>query len=285
MKTDEYFYEFFRTHPAELLRLSGQKVSGPVHFESVTVKQRKRQEKRLDGLLTRSDGQPDRLIFAEFQGYLDRAIYWRALRSVAMYHEYLPGESKTPVLVMVIFLEKDHDPDFDLLTFNPPHQLLRIYLPEALERLEGNLGPLVVFKPLFAKDPEELLQQGPEWVQVIRDLKYPEKDRTFLIEALMYAMVQRFPTRDAKEFMSMFVLTPLEETVTVKNIIARSRAEGQAQGIAQGVAQGVAQGERIGQIHLLQQLLGRPITPHEELMPQSIEALDALVKQLKAEIH
>lgn len=86
-----------------MLRLSGQKVSGPVHFESVTVKQRERQEKRLDGLLTRTDGQPDRLIISEFQGYLDKSIYWQALRSVAMYHEYLPGESQTPVLVKLIF--------------------------------------------------------------------------------------------------------------------------------------------------------------------------------------
>lgn len=63
-----------------------------------------------------------------------------------------------------------------MLTFNPPHQLLRIYLPEALVRLEGKLGPLVVFKPLFAKAPGELQQLGPEWVREMEDLKYPEKD-------------------------------------------------------------------------------------------------------------
>lgn len=97
----------------------------------------------------------------------------------------------------------------------------------------------------------------------------------------MYAILQRFPTRDAKELMNMFVLTPLEETVTVKNIVATCVA----QAVALATAQTTEQGECTGQIHLLQQLLGRPITPKEELTPQSIEALDEWVKQLKAEIH
>lgn len=273
MKTDEYFYEFFRSHPGELLRLVGLELSGPWHFESVTVKQRKRQEKRLDGLLTRADGQPERLIFAEFQGYLDKSIYWRALRSVAMYHEYLASASQTPVMVVLIFLDSEHDPGFDVLSFNLPHQLMRVNLPEALERLEGSLGPLVVFKPLFAKDPDELRERGPAWVQTIQDLNYSQEDRTFLMEALLYAMVQRFPTRDAKEFMNMFVLTPLEETVTVKNIVKESEARG------------VAQGERIGQILLLQRMLGLPISPKEALMARDIESLDAMVRELEAQLH
>lgn len=277
MKTDEYFYEFFRSHPGELLRLVGLELSGPWHFESVTVKQRERQEKRLDGLLTRADGQPERLIFAEFQGYLDKSIYWRALRSVAMYHEYLASASQTPVMVVLIFLDSEHDPGFDVLSFNLPHQLMRVNLPEALERLEGSLGPLVVFKPLFAKDPDELRERGPAWVQTIQDLNYSQEDRTFLMEALLYAMVQRFPTRDAKEFMNMFVLTPLEETVTVKNIVKESEAR--------GLALGVAQGERIGQILLLQRMLGLPISPKEALMARDIPSLDAMVKELEAQLH
>lgn len=93
----------------------------------------------------------------------------------------------------------------------------------------------------------------------------------------MYAMVQRFPTRDAKEFMNMFVLTPLEETVTVKNIVAKSTVQAEARGEARG--------ERIGQIQLLQRMLHQPVNPKEDLTTRSLEALDALVKQLKAQIH
>lgn len=78
----------------------------------------------------------------------------------------------------------------------------------------------------------------------------------------MYAMVQRFPTRDAKEFMNMFVLTPLEETVTVKNIVAKSTLEAEARG------------ERIGQIHL-QHLEAQIDSPPEA--PSPANALEPIL--------
>lgn len=276
METDELFYEFFCHHPSSLLRLLELPTEGQWHFQSVTVKQRKRHEKRLDGVLTRVDGTPDRRIFAEFQGYPDKAIYWRAMRSVSMYHEHHPDEPLLPMWVLILFLDESFDPGFPVLQFLPPHRLVTLFLPEALERLGAQSGPLAVFKPLFLKDDAELRAQAPSFRREIEALNFPPNEHKFLMEALVYAIHQRLPTLSEKELMHMVQLTPLRKTVAGQDLLLEGRLEGEARG------------ERVGQIRLLRQLLQMPelsARTLKSLRALPLETLDAQIAELRAKLR
>ncbi len=71
----------------------------------------------------------------------------------------------------------------------------------------------------------------------------------------------------------MLNLTPLEETTAVKEIIQISEEKGREAG------------KVIGQIHLAQRLMGKPLTPIEKLNEQSIDELNAILDMLEPELN
>ena len=70
----------------------------------------------------------------------------------------------------------------------------------------------------------------------------------------------------------MIELTPLEETVAVKQLID------------QGLQKGMEKGQYIGQIQLIQRLLKRPQTPNESLAILDVEELGAMLAKLETEL-
>ena len=97
----------------------------------------------------------------------------------------------------------------------------------------------------------------------------------------------------------MLHLTPLEQTVAVRQLMKRSLAQGLEQGLTKGVKQGLTQGvkqgltkgvkqgreegELIGKIQFAQRLLKRPLTPKSQLFRRSRSELKQLLKQLEAQ--
>lgn len=68
----------------------------------------------------------------------------------------------------------------------------------------------------------------------------------------------------------MIQLTPLEETVAVKELIQK------------GMEKGMKKGQLIGQIQLLQRLLKRPETPDETLTGLGLKELQTMLEKLEA---
>jgi len=94
----------------------------------------------------------------------------------------------------------------------------------------------------------------------------------------------------------MLQLTPLEETVAGKQLIAIGREQGIKQGVEQGIKQGVeqgikqgvakglkqgmARGELMGEIRMCQRILHLPVSSRETLMSLSMDRLRALHAEL-----
>jgi len=276
MKTDEFFYTIFKKQPHLLFDLAGIPRLDDYAFESVAVKHL---EKRLDGVLRprRGDGPT---VFVEFQGYPDRAIYWRSFRQVATWYEQNPDD-RSRFLLLLVFLDPSLDPGPPPTLPVPDDALVRVHLPEELRRLRRGDGevsrtPLVVLEPLVVETLDELRRRSELWCAVLNDLKLSAEDRTFWLERLEYAVVQRFPSLTLQEIRTMLQLTPLEETVAGKQLIAIGRE----QGIKQGVEQGMARGELMGEIRMCQRILHLPVSSRETLMSLSMDRLRALHAEL-----
>ena len=86
----------------------------------------------------------------------------------------------------------------------------------------------------------------------------------------------------------MIELTPLEETVAVKQLIDQGLQKGMEKGIEKGMekgmAKGMAKGQFIGQIQLIQLLLKRPQTPTESLVVLDVEELRDMLAKLETEL-
>ncbi len=270
MKTDAFFHTIFKRDPALLLELVGLPTEDEYDFESVEVKQT---HKRIDGLLRARHGRGPN-IFVEFQAYKDPAIYWRTYREVSVWYEQ-NAKSRVPGVVVILFLDRSLDPGPpDVLV---PAKLIRAYLPECLARLRARAGgerpsPLVVFEPLVLQSDKALPMQAERWVRTLEDLNLSEKDRTFWLEQLEYAVVQRFPSLTLEEIRAMLQLTPLEETVAGKQLIAI------------GMDKGLRKGELVGEIRTYQRILRLPVTPRDDLIEQPEGKLRRLLSDLQARL-
>ena len=98
------------------------------------------------------------------------------------------------------------------------------------------------------------------------------KNRTFWLEQLEYAVVQRFPSLTLEEIRAMLQLTPLEETVAGKQLIAI------------GMDKGLQKGELVGEIRTYQKILHLPVTPRQDLIEQPVAHLRRLLSELKARL-
>ncbi|MCP4757140.1 MAG: DUF2887 domain-containing protein, partial [Proteobacteria bacterium] len=256
MKTDELFYELFRVDPRSLFELVQLRLEGEYVFESITVKTTR---KRFDGFFKRKDGEGPNG-FLEVQGYMDKTIYWRSFRETCTWYEQ--SGSKTPFVMIILFLDEKYDPGDCMLDCVPPCQLIRCNLADCLDFIGEQAGALSVLKPLTLSEEKELPEVVPKWKTNIRSLQLSEQKIETLIDLLIYAILQRFPKMGREEIDKMLELTPLEETTAVKEIIQITREEGREEGIDTG--------ELIGKIHMAQRLLGKPITPREKFIDQGV---------------
>ena len=263
MKTDEWFYEVFRRFPDQLLRLAGIRAEGRWRMESVTVKTT---EKRIDAMLFRLD-EPGMLVFAEFQGWSDRAIYWRLFREIATWYESRP-EGDRPFVAVVLFLDASLDPGDPWLQPVPPNRLLKLTVAEGLEALGDDLGPLVIFRPLVVPDLVTAKEEAPRWMETLARLNLPRADATFLVEHLVYGLIRRFKELSLEEVAAMIQLAPLHETRAGRDLITIGEKRGEAKGV------------RMGKIQALEALLGLPETPIEVLKKENPEALDRRFNEL-----
>ena len=60
---------------------------------------------------------------------------------------------------------------------------------------------------------------------------------------------------------------------------------GMEKGMEQGIEQGIEKGELMGQIRLYQQLLGQPEQPRDQVVSQTMEALQSQLSQLQQRFH
>ncbi len=299
MKTDNLFYELFRLQPRSLLELAKLDLQGRYEFESVTLKST---EKRLDGLFRRVDGTGPNL-FLEVQGYDDPAIYWRLLREISTWYEQ--GGNSQPFVAIVLFLEPKYDPGRP--DWIASERLLVLNLESSLKALCHQASRLTVLKPLVTPK-RQILKQASRWQAELQSLQLPKKQERQLIELLEYAILQRLPNLTLEEIERMLHLTPLEQTVAVRQLMAKSLqqgldqgltkgvkqglakgvkqglAKGVKQGLAKGVKQGLEQGELIGKIQLAQRILKRQVTSKPQLFRRSLSDLKQLLTELESQL-
>ncbi len=130
----------------------------------------------------------------------------------------------------------------------------------------------MVLETLVLKHDEGLVEQAAAWRRTLEGLNLSRKDRRFWLELLEYALVQRFPKLTLEEARAMLQLTPLEETVAGKQLIAM------------GMKKGVQKGEIIGEIRTYQRILGIPETPRNALTDKSLRERRRMLSDLKAQL-
>ena len=90
----------------------------------------------------------------------------------------------------------------------------------------------------------------------------------FWLEQLEYALLQRFPTLTLQEIQQMLQMTPLEETVAGKELMAI----------------GLKKGEIIGEIRTCQRVLRLPVSSRQTLLEMAIDQLRALHEKLNEKL-
>ena len=248
-------------------------------MESVTVKTT---EKRIDAMLFRLD-EPGVLVFAEFQGWSDPAIYWRLFREIATWYESRP-EGVPPFVAVVLFLDASQDSGDPWLQPVSPNRLVRLTVAETLEALGDDPGPLVIFRPLVVPDLATAKREAPRWMETLARLKLPEAEATFLVEHLVAILIRRFKELSLEEATAMIQLAPLHETRAGRELIAigekRGEKIGEQRGEKIGEKRGEKRGIRMGKIQALEALLGLPETPIEVLKKEEPEALERRFNEL-----
>ncbi len=175
-------------------------------------------------------------------------------------------------MAIVLFLDEKYDPGNCKLACVPPCKFIRCNLKDCLDSIGEKPGALSVLKPFIFSEEDKLPEAVQEWQTDIRSLELSEQKMKSLMDLLIYAILQRFPAMGRKELDKMLNLIPLEETTAVKEIIQLSKDEGREEG------------ELIGQIHLAQRLMRKPLTPREKLVEQSIDELSAILDMLEPEL-
>ncbi len=229
MRSDALFYELFQTAPQTFFELLQITPPCPYRFESLTVKSA---EKRIDGILEPEvDGET--IYFLEIQAYFENTIYWRTLRETATYFEQRPHLWDNEWQAVVLFLKQTHNPGFRTLSglaFGPSPRLIAVDLIELLPRLDETSLTLNVLRPLIVDHETEVRDNVLTWATSIRQatgLNEPAKRR--LIAILAQFIEQKFKALTYKELSQMLELTPLEETISGREILHDDRVKMLAQ--------------------------------------------------------
>lgn len=219
MKSDKLFYEYFQVAPYALFELLQITPGCAYRFESPVIKAI---ERRLDGIL-----EPEVLghprYFIEVQGYHDKGIYWRTLHEISGYHTQHPEIHGQPWQAVILFLDKAYDPgvgQLGTLSDNPMPWLVSHVLPELLKQVTNPSPVLNVLQPLITLDEEEVRQNVNSWVREIRQSAELSRDIQERLSALLIQfIVEKFSRLNYWEIEKMLQLTPLEETVTGRQLM------------------------------------------------------------------
>jgi len=245
MKTDKELYRLFASRPDFLFECAGIKVSGTYEMKSVTFKEF---ERRSDGLLEPlSNKEP--VYIAEFQAYEDKTVYHRLIMEMAAYGKEYPEREVRGILV---FTTSELDPK------TQPWQgmsksgdgLKIVYLDDFLDKLKDKhpSHPLVaVFSPLQIEDIDILRENAKQWRQDIEQGGLHGKAKENFVAVFTRWMQERFSNLTYEEVVSMFAeITPLEDTVSYKEIFAKGEKEGKFEGKLEGKLEGKFEGKLEG---------------------------------------
>ncbi|MFM7204144.1 MAG: DUF2887 domain-containing protein [Myxococcota bacterium] len=273
MKTDTYFYEFFRRYPEVLFKFAQLPYEGRWCFESVTIKST---EKRIDGFLARQDQTSPHFVITELQGYREEGFYWRFFREIATWFEQNPKE-KRPYVALVVFLKRSHDVRNRRLNPKKPDRFIRVYLSEVLEALQDEPGPWMVLEPLALRSRKRLQARAPVWRERLKTLPRSEDELNVLRDMLTLSLLERFKNLSRKEIEAMFQLTPLEETRAGRELREEARNEGRTEGRTEGRNEGLLEGQRKLLTLVLQGRFGAlPAAIQRQLELQDATRLEAL---------
>lgn len=253
MKTDKELYKLFASEPELLFECAGIKISGSYEMKSVTFKEF---EQRSDGFLE-PDSDKEPVYIAEFQAYKDDAIYHRVIMEMAAYGKIHPGKD---VRGIIVFTTSKFDPEtmpWHELSKSDKNLLNIVYLDDFLDKLEQQEPdhPLVaVFKPWRIEDTEILRKNAKTWYKNIEKSKLDKDARENFYSVFIRWMQERFKNLKYEEILNMFVeMTPLEETVSYKEIFAKGMADGKTLGKTEGKTEGRYEtiGEELERLRLL----------------------------------
>jgi len=255
MKTDKELYRLFAARPDYLFECAGIKVTAAYKMKSVTFKEF---ERRSDGLLEPlSDKEP--VYIAEFQAYEDKTVYHRLIMEMAVYGKEHPDRNIRGILVFTCSgLDPKTKPWHELTASG--ESLKVVYLDDFLDKLEKKHPdhPLVaVFSPLRIGDREVLRKNAGKWRQDIE--KEPDgKTRENFVSVFTRWMQERFSNLTYEEVISMFAeVTPLEETVSYKEIFAKGATQGKTEGKTEGKIEGKIEGKHEGRYETIREELDR----------------------------
>jgi predicted transposase YdaD len=265
MQTDQLFQEYFQVAPGALFELLQIQPPCAYQFTSPVFKT---SERRMDGFLAPAQsGNP--YYFVEFQGYRDKHIYWRALYPVVRHHEMAADLKQQMWKVVVLFLDKAHDPGVATLgplAHDAKRWLISGVIPDLLAHVP-NASPLLnVLRPLLVATVEEVEREGPLWVQSIQQMpQLNPGQHSVLVDLLVKFIMQRFVQLPYKELERMLNLTPLEQTRAGRELIelgeTKGREEGREEGRVEGRVEGLHDAIRIVLLtrfpHTLQELMTR----------------------------
>jgi predicted transposase YdaD len=213
MKTDFLFHVFFQLAPQALFELLQIEPGCAYRFESPVVKAT---ERRMDGILEPAEAGFPRY-FIEVQGYSDKAIYWRALHQISLYHAQRPELNATPWQLVLLFLDSNYDPGPETLgplQLPGTDWLVRGSIPELLRQVPKQSAVLNVLRPLITEKEELLREQATQWVTEIQLLTAVDQaGQERLLDLLSQFIIQKFSHLNRKEVAIMLKLTPIRETV------------------------------------------------------------------------
>ncbi len=274
MKTDKQVFLIFRTHPEWFFVLIGKPSPGKCRMRSVTFKELHR---TTDGLIEPIDESQD-LTISEFQFQMDREIYLRVV-------EEMSGAQRLSdlrgVRGVILFADASLDPKTE-----PWRQVVETYvLRDCLEDLERRepQHPLVsVFKPLLERNDDVLQQRAAEYYRNIKDSRLKAAEVNVLLDVFVDWLRQRQPQKSLKEIEMLLFgeLTPLEETVSGKELIQIGVERGQKIGVERGKKIGIATGEKTGSANIVIALLESKFARVPRTLQSRIHKLD--VATLKA---
>ncbi len=246
METDFGLAEFFTSVPNAIKPLIDD--CDEVAYRMVAP-ELKRVDRRLDACFIPIDAPEKPLIAVEFQGYPDKAIYYKALAKGALLGEKFPDLA---MKVVICFLDRGLDPKTPYwceLGRSGFAGFQVIYLEEAIARIESQdpSDPTAALLGLLVRTKETVEDEDARRrYRAISESTISREEKQVYVKLLMYWLMQLHSSTEEEMSAMLGMMTPLEETPAFRSIFAKGEAKGKAEGIAEGRAkQLVSQIERL----------------------------------------
>ena len=200
MKTDSFFYRFFREFRAAFFALIGEderKAEG-YEFDSVEVKE---QAFRFDGVFKPKSNE-DPLYFFEAQFKKEPDFYLRFFGEVAIYLRQ--NQPENPWRAVVLFPSPDFDPGIHphYQEFFASGRVRRIYLTALPEAVLAKL-PLNLFRLIINSEPE-VLSTAKQIIRQLPEEIHDAKKQEIIIELLINLLLSKLPQFSRKDIEKMF---------------------------------------------------------------------------------